>query len=276
MRELTLKEFQDFSLGILKDVHDFCVKNNLKYSLAYGTLIGAIRHKGFIPWDDDVDIIMPRPDYDRFCATYKSELFKVSAFEVDPDCRITYARVYDDNRTVVKTRSPWNLKEHGAWIDIFPLDAVEDDYNVFYKRILKINRIFNIAQFGRGSARHFSSRYSNKVNFTTLVKKILFLNGLLVPTFIKKVIKLSKKLEYGSTQHWGMTVFIDTYGIKDYHHNSLFEDIIDVDFEQYSFKSLKGYDEYLRNLYGDYMQLPPEKDRKPRQSYMHVYWKNDK
>ena len=73
-----------------------------------------------------------------------------------------------------------------------------------------------------------------------------------------------------------MTVFIDTYGIKDYHHNSLFEDIIDVDFEQYSFKSLKGYDEYLRNLYGDYMQLPPEKDRKPRQSYMHVYWKNDK
>ena len=73
MKEMTLREVQLFELDILKDVHEFCMANHINYSLAYGTLIGAIRHKGFIPWDDDRDIVMPRPDHDRFCRTYKSE-----------------------------------------------------------------------------------------------------------------------------------------------------------------------------------------------------------
>lgn len=73
MKEMTLREVQLFELDILKDVHEFCMANHINYSLAYGTLIGAIRHKGFIPWDDDIDIVMPRPDYDRFCRTYKSQ-----------------------------------------------------------------------------------------------------------------------------------------------------------------------------------------------------------
>ena len=67
MKEMSLREVQLGCFEILKDVHVFCVSNNIRYSLAYGTLLGAIRHKGFIPWDDDIDIIMPKPDYDRFC-----------------------------------------------------------------------------------------------------------------------------------------------------------------------------------------------------------------
>ena len=70
MQELTLKELQQASLDILKDVHSFCEANQIQYSIAYGTLIGALRHKGFIPWDDDVDIVMPRPDFERFCKIY--------------------------------------------------------------------------------------------------------------------------------------------------------------------------------------------------------------
>ena len=71
MREMALKEIQQVSLDILKDVHQFCINNGIHYSLCYGTLLGAIRHNGFIPWDDDIDIMMPRPDYDRFVNTYK-------------------------------------------------------------------------------------------------------------------------------------------------------------------------------------------------------------
>ena len=73
MRKMTLQEIQTVNLELMKDIHAFCVKNNIHYSLAYGSLIGAVRHKGFIPWDDDIDIMMPRPDFERFSHEYKSE-----------------------------------------------------------------------------------------------------------------------------------------------------------------------------------------------------------
>jgi len=274
MRELSLKELQNLSLNILSDVHNFCECYHLKYSLAYGTLIGAIRHRGFIPWDDDVDIIMPRPDYEKFCATYISDKYKVSSFEVDPECRITYARVFDNERTIVKSYVPWNKQEHGGWIDVFPVDGVEDNFTTYVMRFAKISSIFKKVQFGRSSlCKISSSSFDLKTNLKILVKKILFLNGLTLPSLIESVISKAKSVQFGSTNHWGLVAF-DSYGIKDYHDNELFKEIIDVPFEQYKFKALKGYDEYLHHIYGDYMQLPPIEQRKPKQTpYLHVYWK---
>ena len=272
MRELTLKELQDFCLNILDDVHHFCVSNNIRYSLAYGTLIGAIRHKGFIPWDDDVDIIMPRPDYERFCKTYKSVKYKVSSYEVDSDCRMTYARVFDDNRTIVKSYLPWNKKEHGAWIDLFPLDGAEDNYEEYKGRVSAISQVFDKLQFRRSILANVSFRFNFITNAKIIIKKILCFNTNF-NQLIETIIGLSKRIEYGKTHHWGMTVFIDSYGIKDYHESILFEDVVDVEFEGHLFKSLIGYDAYLRNMYGDYMLLPPEDERVARQTYLHVYWK---
>lgn len=128
MKEMSLREIQLFSLEILKDVHDFCISNDINYSLAYGTLLGAIRHKGFIPWDDDIDIVMPCPDYERFCKIYRSKKWRLFS-PVNNDCYLNYSRVCDLDKTWVLSL-PW-CKESptGLWIDIFPIDGIEVNQN---------------------------------------------------------------------------------------------------------------------------------------------------
>lgn len=131
MRHLTLQELQQFSLDILKDVAGFCEKNNIRYSLGYGTMLGAVRHKGFIPWDDDVDIMMPREDYERFRTIYKSKLYSFIDSRNTPDCYIAFGRVCDTKKTLASSCIPWVKKDVGVWIDIFPVDRVPDDKDTF-------------------------------------------------------------------------------------------------------------------------------------------------
>lgn len=131
MRHLTLQELQQFSLDILKDVAGFCEKNNIRYSLGYGTMLGAVRHKGFIPWDDDVDIMMPREDYEKFRTIYKSKLYSFIDSRNTPDCYIAFGRVCDTKKTLASSCIPWVKKDVGVWIDIFPVDRVPDDKDTF-------------------------------------------------------------------------------------------------------------------------------------------------
>lgn len=112
MKEMTLREVQLFELGIRKDVHEFCMANHINYSLAYGTLIGAIRHKGFIPWDDDIDIVMPRPDYDRFCRTYKSQAGYEIFSPIQGNSYLGYTRVCDFKKNLGALHTVVHKKPH--------------------------------------------------------------------------------------------------------------------------------------------------------------------
>ena len=124
MREMSLKDIQGVSLDILNEIHEFCQGNSIRYTLYYGTLLGAIRHNGFIPWDDDVDIAMPRPDYDRFINSYVSKKgYKLFSREINENenVYIPFSRVCEMEKTmVISPIIPWCSSLTGVWIDIFP------------------------------------------------------------------------------------------------------------------------------------------------------------
>ena len=144
MKEMTLQDVQKVSFDILKDVHSFCELHQIRYSLAYGTLIGAVRHKGFIPWDDDVDIVIPRPDFERFCQEYKSSLGYELYTPEDSYNFLPYARVCDNEHTIVKTNRPWSTEPTGIWIDIFPLDGLPSDETDFLNLVKSLRSIQKI------------------------------------------------------------------------------------------------------------------------------------
>jgi len=146
MKELTLQELKDIEFDILKMFDAFCKENNIRYFFAYGTLLGAIRYKGFIPWDDDVDVLVPREDYDRLLKLFTdSEQYRLYAYEREPKYRYPFAKLCD--MTTRKDEGGYeNGVELGVDIDIFPLDAWDNDLEKAKKEAKTIGR--NMAYLG--------------------------------------------------------------------------------------------------------------------------------
>lgn len=270
MKDMTLKDIQNVSLGILKDVHRFCVENDIKYTLQGGTLLGAVRHDGFIPWDDDIDIAMPRPDYERFCNTYTSNKGYKLVCRQNNDCYIMFARVFESEHTFVDCSIlPWTNFPTGIWIDIFPLDGVEDDYKLAEARINELVRVYHTALRARSSFPKLSSSPWLMPKMKHLIKKIIYLNS----NIFDKYDRLCKLIPYGRTNHYCNLSFLG-YGMHEYHRNEVLNETILHKFEDSEFYIMKGYEEALAEKYGDYMQLPPSDQQVPKQSYCKFYWKN--
>ncbi|UTC61602.1 LicD family protein [Treponema sp. OMZ 787] len=260
MMELSLKEIQLESLKILKLVDKICREQNLTYCLFYGTLIGAIRHNGFIPWDDDIDIVMPRSDYDKlkdYFIQNKKALLPYVYFDPDTNDAYPYmlARVCD-TRFRIETENEQD-SDMGCFIDIYPMDIVSDN---------KIKRFF-ISFFSR----FYTALFVVKSRKRILKKRIWFYSVLQYPLYFfalfyskKKIydnqmslIEKSKALGSNliSCIVWSGAVF------KYFYNKTDISDVIDWQFEDCLFKIPRCYDRILRKDYGDYMKLPPEQDR---------------
>ena len=276
MREMTLLDIQNVSLELLKDVHDFCIRNKITYTLFGGTMIGAIRHHGFIPWDDDVDIAMPRPEYERFIKEYRSNIgFKVKCYEFG-NCQLTFARVCEMERTLVKQSLPWTDEETGVYIDVFPLDGVPDDRKQAERCFKELHRSWTCTKLARVAQRKISEQLTWKRKMNVLIRKILFRNPIASRVdWVGRHIMACKRIPYGSTNHFANVSFLE-YKMKEYQEVQDFMSTILVPFEDGMFCVCNGYDHLMRSKYGDYMQLPPEEERTLKHGGSKYYWRNEK
>ena len=272
-RLLSLKDIQNLSLSILLDIHNFCIKHNLRYSLAYGTLIGAIRHKGFIPWDDDVDIVMPRKDFEIFCSKYKSDKgFKILS-PSSPKSLITFGRVFDSETTRCETTAPWSTFETGVWIDIFPLDGVEDNDTDFNIRLKKISPTAKKLAMIRTSSEGFWKTKTIRRKCTWIIKKILTL-GKNIESLKTEYLNNIQSYDFESSNYYGQLGCYDEGTHKEHNPKDDFSHCVEVDFEGHRLLAMNGYDNILHRYYGDYMQLPPVEQQIPKAAnYIKFYWK---
>lgn len=251
---ISTTEVKRIELDILEYVKKKCEKYGLTYFLSYGTLLGAIRHKGFIPWDDDIDICMPREDYEQFLLLMKQEgkqRYKLLIPNVD-GYYYEFAKVVD-KRTVVKEKGVIQGKDMGIWIDIFPLDGVPKCY--------KMNRlIMNFFVYCRvASVYTVMPPVPCKIlyplfflfwKFTRVCGWHFFLNLI-----------NNKAIQYKYKDASRVTCLIDPDSNKCFFPKEMFQQLKPIEFEGKYYLAPVEYDKYLVGLYGNYMQIPPVEQR---------------
>ena len=250
-------EVRQTQLGIMDTIDAFCTEQEITYSLDGGSLLGAVRHKGFIPLDDDMDVIMPRPDYDRFWATFNGHYtgYQAVNYRLDPDFAHTFTRVID-TRTLALDHN--RVNKFGVFVDIYAVDGQPEDDKVFDDYVRTYIQLKN--QFHK-SAPLWHCTDSPLVALKTLLRHPFY------PAREKiaaKLEKLYRDWPLGSTAFAGHIMGGSEW---DTHMPaSIFEEYIRLPFEGRMYRCVKDYDTFLRKLYGDYMQLPPVEDRHPYHS----------
>ena len=267
MKELSIDEIKKIQLDILCSVDLFCNERGLRYSLAYGTLIGAVRHNGYIPWDDDIDIMMPRNDYDVFVSSFNGVIDNlcVMAPELNWDYYAPYANVYDKRTLLIEKNNSHRGFEIGVKIDIFPMDDVIEEYQEYVKCYNK-SKLYNRQLFAK------------RINLKKIIK-IDFKQGIIM--LIEKVVscvlsyhKLQKKIK-ALTNKSEESKYVDNIVFPVYKLTRIRKEIltnyIKLMFENHEFMAIEKYDIYLKTIYGDYMALPPEEKRVPHHHFK-AYW----
>lgn len=252
-RSNELKQLQEIEINILKEVIKICEKYNLKYFAIGGTCLGAIRHKGFIPWDDDIDIGMPRKDYEKFIEMAEGELPKnlfLQNYKTEADYTLNFTKIRDCNTTFIE-KPTQNLNiNHGIFIDIFPLDGVKE-----VNKLYKIDRFF-IRSLTRIIALKLIPEYKLPYKIANIVRFILKpINLYKLHILIDKILE---KNDYDKCDY--ITNGLGEWGIRETVPKKYFSNGCKIKFEEILINVPYEYDKYLTNVYGDYM-TPPVKEK---------------
>lgn len=262
MKELSLQELQDIELEMLKMFRSFCLENNIKYYLSHGTLLGAIRYKKFIPWDDDVDLLIPREDYNRMLSLFKDgDRYRIFAFEKNQDYLYPFAKLCD--MTTRKNEFDNNNDiELGVSIDLFPLDAWDDDLGKAKKEMKYIRKNLFCLVLSK----------LKKPDSANPIKR--FVKGILMifckmfgsKFYINRIIKACNKAGISDKNYLGCKAWC-VYGKRDIIPAEVFSETVEVEFEGAKFPAPIDYDTYLTCLYGDYLPEPPKEKQKTHHSF---------
>ena len=253
---LSIDEIRKISLAVMDEIHNYCVLNGLRYSLFHGSLLGAVRHSGFIPWDDDMDIAMPRSDYEFFINNFSSSLCKVVSCNNDSSYYLPWAKV-SDNNTVKIEHIRNNKCILGVNIDIYPVDTVGEDIEldkiIKKRKRLERYREYSLCVFKNPFKKLFSMFFSGKSNkYSRIINKTnqMFSNN--KPSFF---------------------ITTEVYNVKRALFSlDMFNNLLLVKFEDRKYFISKNYDELLTKRLGNYMILPPPEDRIRHHDFV-VYYK---
>ena len=262
MKELSLQELKDIEFDILKVFDAFCKENNIRYYFAYGTLLGAIRYKKFIPWDDDVDLLVPREDYERLVSIYKdSERYRLFSPEREPKFLYPFAKLCD--MTTRKVEGGYNNGvELGVDIDIFPLDHWDHDLEKAKNEAKLIKRYMSFLTLSK------LQKPDSKSSVKRFIKGIvmIFCKMLGSKFFINKINQATIRPEQKGSAYIGTKSWC-VYGERNIIPSEAFDNIVEVEFEGEMFPAPAGYDTYLTCLYGDYLPEPPKEKQKTHHAF---------
>lgn len=262
MNDISIQELKKLQIMILRDVASFCEQEQISYFLAYGTALGAVRHHGFIPWDDDIDIMMPRPDYERFLALFNKKhqsYYHVYSFPADDNYSLPFAKVGDTRTDMFEFL--YKKDDFGVYIDIFPLDGIQGGVQIRQMKFLSMLLNTKKALLGK----HRSLLKNSLIVFG---KIILF--AVSKRRILKKMNRISNSLSYEKASN--VCVLCSTTAEREIFDKRLFTDYVYVPFENYQFRVPSNYDQYLKQCYGDYMTLPSEEERQSTHLFK-AWWK---
>lgn len=258
---ISFDEMKTILLDIMSDLDTFCRENNLRYSLAYGSLIGAVRHKGFIPWDDDIDILIPRKDYQILLEKYNHPYYIIKSQEKDWHFPLQYAKLCDSRTTSFDQFG----NEFPVAVDIFILDGLSDSLTIADKRVRSVKRMSRI-----WSSQLFTRQLDFKKELGTK-KNLLIAGSKLIHPFISekrlvyRLLRFKQKYPIDKSKYCaslsGWCTIYESEKMLSYK---------ETPFENKHFMIFKDYDYHLKIIFGDYMTLPPESER-----YNHgskAYW----
>lgn len=252
-----LKKLHEVELGALEKFDKVCRENGINYTLAGGTLLGAVRHHGFIPWDDDADILLLRSDYEKLRklpAKVWGDKYFYQSHQTDPNYMYTYDKLRVNGTYFgEKALEGTGIKHTGVFLDIFPADAVPEDVRqnvqIFKFKIIRLL---------------FMSKYINlefRQGFEKQVAIILrkLLKGVSLDSLYQETEKI---IQMYNGQGKVKNRIFDSFNVEnEIYYNEYLKEVIDIEFEGHQFMISKHYDEILSEIYGDYMKLPPKEEQ---------------
>lgn len=257
MREIkTSKELHLVLLDIAKVFHEICQKHQIPYYMLGGTMLGAIRHKGFIPWDDDMDFGIPREYFEKFQKACLNELplyYKLHTVETSEYAALGINKLSDQRTKVIETYSVKSTEYMGINIDIFPLDQTNNNasfcsFNMYIRGLFKLQKLLFVESKNRA--------YLKKI-LANIIQYVFRISRKFIPSYITNIMKgrLSRKrLDY-------IINYFGAWGMKELLPKDVFGIACLYKFESIELYGVEKYDDYLKSLYGDYMQLPSKDKR---------------